>query len=79
MRDAEEWRCFYENSSRPDLKLALAAQYNLTPENFVVTCGAMQAIALTMLALLAPGDRVITVTPSWPNFTEAARTRLGLP
>ncbi len=65
---------FYENNSgRPDLKLALAAHYDLAPEHFVVTCGAMQAISLTMLALLAPGDRVINVTPSWPNFTEAAR------
>jgi len=71
---------FYENNQgRPDLTEALATFYRqhhgveLTPDHFVVTCGAMQAIHLTMLGLLSPADRVINITPSWPNFTEAAR------
>ena len=71
---------FYEdNRGRRDLTEALAAFHgrrhgvDLTPEHFVVTCGAMQAITLTMLAHVVPGDVVINVTPAWPNITEAAR------
>jgi aspartate/methionine/tyrosine aminotransferase len=65
---------FYEdNSGRPDLKEALAAHYGLTPDHFVITCGGTQAIALTMLALLSPGDSVLHLTPCWPNITEAAK------
>jgi len=71
---------FYENNSgRPDLKEVLVRFYDrqyglsLTPDHFVISCGGTQAILLTMLALVAPGDRVINITPNWPNFTEAAR------
>lgn len=71
---------FYENNSgRPDLKEALVGYYQrrygvkLTPDHFVVTCGGTQAICLSMLSLLSPGDQIINVTPNWPNFTEAAR------
>jgi aspartate/methionine/tyrosine aminotransferase len=70
---------FYENNAgRPDLTAALAAHFNarlglrLEPGHFVVTCGGVQAILLTMLGLLAPGDDVINITPAWPNFREAA-------
>ena len=71
---------FYEpNSGRQDLKEELVNYYHryygidLTPDHFVVTCGGTQAIALSLLALLSPGDDVINITPNWPNFTEAAR------
>ncbi len=71
---------FYENNSgRSDLKAQLAQHYKqqygveLEPDNFLITCGGTQAIILTMLALLRPGDEVIIVTPLWPNFVEAAR------
>ncbi|MDH4247956.1 MAG: aminotransferase class I/II-fold pyridoxal phosphate-dependent enzyme, partial [Deltaproteobacteria bacterium] len=70
---------FYEaNRGRPDLTGELAAHYQrlygvpLTPEHFVVSSGGVQAILLTMLGLLAPGDQVINITPAWPNFREAA-------
>lgn len=69
---------FYENNSgRPDLKAALCDYFRehtdprLTPEHFLVTCGGVQAIALAMLGLLAPGDEMIMVTPAWPNFAGA--------
>ena len=71
---------FYENNGgREDLKQALVEFYRrqhgveLSPAHFVVTCGATQAILLTMLAILVPGDEVFNITPNWPNFTEAAR------
>jgi aspartate/methionine/tyrosine aminotransferase len=66
---------FYEdNHGRPDLRKALGQHFNLEPERFLVTCGAVQAICLTMFSLVRPGDDVIILTPPlWPNFTEAAR------
>ena len=70
---------FYENNAgRTDLVGALAEHHSarlgvpLSPERFVVTCGGVQAILLTMLGLVAPGDDVINLTPAWPNFREAA-------
>jgi aspartate/methionine/tyrosine aminotransferase len=70
---------FYENNAgRPDLLGALAEHFNarlgvaLTPGHFVVTCGGVQAIHLTLLGLLGEGDDLINVTPAWPNFREAA-------
>lgn len=71
---------FYENNGgRDDLKQALSDFYrqrfgvDLLPDQFVVTCGGTQAILLTMLAEVRPGDTVFNVTPNWPNFAEAAR------
>ena len=70
---------FYENNSgRNDLKAELARYFRerydlrLTEDNFLITCGGVQAICLSMLGLLAPGDEMINVTPAWPNFTGAA-------
>ena len=65
---------FYENNhGRADLRAALGEHFGLTPERFLVSSGAVQAICLTMLSVVRPGDDVIVVTPLWPNFTEAAR------
>ncbi len=71
---------FYENNSgRPDLKAALSAHHGarsgaaITPEHFVVTCGGMQAINLTLMGLVSNGDHVINITPAWPNFAQAAQ------
>ena len=71
---------FYEpNAGRLDLREELVKYFHgyygidLTPENFVVSCGGTQGIALSMLALVSPGDDVINITPNWCNFTEAAR------
>jgi aspartate/methionine/tyrosine aminotransferase len=78
-RALREGAVFYENNAgRSDLTGALAAHFNarlglaLEPGRFVVTCGGVQAILLTMLGLVAPGDDVINITPAWPNFREAA-------
>lgn len=69
----------YENNAgRPDLVAELAHHFQarldvpLTPQHFVVTCGGVQAILLTMLGLVVPGDDVINITPAWPNFREGA-------
>lgn len=65
---------FYENNAgRSDLRLALAEHRGLSAEHFVLTCGGTQAVFLSLLALLSPGDDTFMVTPSWPNLGEAAR------
>ena len=57
-----------------DLREALAEKYqreNKVPykaENFVVSNGAKQSIANTMLALLNPGDEVIVFSPYWVSY-----------
>ncbi len=70
---------YYENNGgRPDLVAQLVRHYEsrlgvaLTPQHFVITCGGVQAILLTMLGLVVDGDDVINITPAWPNFREGA-------
>ena len=65
---------FYENNAgRADLRAALSEHFGIDARRFTVTCGAVQAICLSMFSLVRPGDDVIILTPLWPNFTEAAR------
>lgn len=42
-------------------------------DRITVTGSGMQAIMLTMQALLDPGDELVVVTPVWPNVVSAAR------
>src|SRR5271167_5232822 len=39
-------------------------------DNVAVTASGMSALMLSMEALVDPGDRVVCVTPLWPNLTE---------
>src|SRR5947199_1706176 len=41
--------------------------------NVAVTSSGMNALMLTVQALVNPGDRVVCVTPLWPNLTETPR------
>jgi aspartate/methionine/tyrosine aminotransferase len=70
---------FYEsNAGRADLREELARYHQrragrpVSPAEFVVTCGGVQAIHLVMEGLLAPGDDAAVITPAWPNFHQAA-------
>src|SRR5215204_464361 len=62
-----------------DLREALAAKYqkeNNVPykaENIVVSNGAKQSIANTMLALLNKGDEVIVFSPFWVSYDALVR------
>jgi aspartate/methionine/tyrosine aminotransferase len=63
------------NFGIPELRAALAAYVSrlhgpIAVENVAVTASGMSALMLTMEALLDPGDRVVGVTPLWPNLTE---------
>ncbi len=39
----------------------------------VVTSSGMSALMITLQTLISPGDRVVVVTPVWPNLTEGPK------
>jgi aspartate/methionine/tyrosine aminotransferase len=51
-------------------KLATTNALSASPEDIIVTTGAVTALFEAMLALLEPGDTVLLPDPGWPN-TEA--------
>ncbi len=72
-----EGETFYtENLGRPYLRQAIAAyltglhQREITAERIAVTGSGGSALMLASQLLLSPGDRVVTVTPLWPNAVE---------
>ena len=67
---------FYtQNFGIPPLREAIAAYLTrlhrpTSADNVAVTASGMSALMLTVEALVAPGDRVVVVTPLWPNLVE---------
>ena len=67
---------FYtQNFGIPPLRSALAAYVTglhraTTQDHIAVTASGMSALMLAVEALVAPGDRVVVVTPLWPNLVE---------
>ncbi|TMH64100.1 MAG: pyridoxal phosphate-dependent aminotransferase [Betaproteobacteria bacterium] len=58
-----------------ELREAIAAYVtrlhrSIEPETIAVTTSGMSALMLSVEALVAPGDRVVVVTPLWPNLVE---------
>ena len=58
-----------------ELRAALAAYVSAlhgrtAVENIIVTASGMSALMLATQALVGPGDRVVEVTPLWPNLVE---------
>lgn len=68
-----------------DLREALAAKYQkdnkvaYKAENIVVSNGAKQSIANTMLALLNPSDEVIVFSPYWVSYDALVRLAEATP
>jgi len=63
------------NFGIPELREAIAAYVSqlhraTSPANVAVTASGMSALMLAVEALVNPGDRVVCVTPLWPNLTE---------
>ncbi len=56
------------------LRLALAAKLQsdnalpVTAEEILVTAGATNALSMSMMALVDPGDEVLVLSPAWPFF-----------
>jgi aspartate aminotransferase len=48
------------------------ANYNITPDNIIVTTGGSEAILITMLACLDAGDEVIIPEPFYANYNAFA-------
>jgi len=58
-----------------ELRAALAGYVSrlhrpIAVENVAVTASGMSALMLAIEALVDPGDRIVCVTPLWPNLTE---------
>jgi aspartate/methionine/tyrosine aminotransferase len=67
---------FYtQNFGIPELREAVAAYVSrwhrsVAAADIAVTASGMSALMLSVEALIDPGDRVVCVTPLWPNLTE---------
>jgi len=69
----------------PELREAICARYaedygvQVSPEGVVVTAGGKQALFNVALALLDPGDEVITHAPCWPTIPEQVKLMGAVP
>lgn len=76
MASLEAGETFYtHNYGIAELRAALAAYVSglhrpTAVENIIVTSSGMSALMLATQALVGPGDRVVEVTPLWPNLVE---------
>ncbi len=69
----------------PELREAVGARYkaqygvDITPAEVLMTVGGKQALFNTALALVDPGDEVITHAPYWPTIPEQVKLVGGVP
>ena len=77
----ERGETFYtQNLGIPELRVAVGDYVSrlhrtgtsgqIAADNIAVTNSGMSALMLTTQALVGPGDRVVIVTPVWPNLVE---------
>jgi aspartate/methionine/tyrosine aminotransferase len=59
----------------PALRQALSDYLGVDEARVQVTGSGMAAISVAMSALIRPGDRLVHITPAWPNSANAARLR----
>lgn len=72
----------YDLLGLPALREAVAARYAArglptTPDQVVVTAGALGGIGLVVRSLVAPGDRVVTDVPTYPTALDVVRRAGG--
>jgi len=75
IRALTEGYTFYtENAGLPSLRRAIAGHYQkwhgveLDPESeIVITASGVQALNVSLRAMLDPGDEALVLTPAWPN------------
>jgi aspartate aminotransferase len=81
LRDGETF--YSENLGRPYLRQAISAYLTdlhhlpIGTERIAVTASGVSALMLASQVLVAPGDRVVTVTPLWPNAVEIPKVMSG--
>ncbi|MGO0603635.1 pyridoxal phosphate-dependent aminotransferase [Brevibacterium linens] len=65
---------YIANAGIPELRQAIARKYSnrwnrsITPENVMVSFGAMEALTFALDVAVSPGDEVIIPDPSFPNY-----------
>src|SRR5579863_1034610 len=71
---ADGYTFYTENAGLPALRRAIARHYRrwngveLDPESeIVVTASGVQALNVSLRAMLDPGDEALVLTPAWPN------------
>ncbi|MGW6836298.1 pyridoxal phosphate-dependent aminotransferase [Streptomyces sp. NPDC054949] len=55
-----------------ELREALASVFRLTASQVVITCGASEALHLTLMCTTDPGDTIRTPRPAFPGFDQLA-------
>ena len=70
----------YYPAGLPRLQAAVAATYDerglpTSPDQVIITAGALAATAIVAQSLTAPGDRVVVEDPVYPNATQALSHR----
>ncbi len=80
VRALDEGRTFYtHNHGAAALREGLGAYLEalhgrrFDPEALSITSSGVSALMIAMQAILDPGDRVVVVTPVWPNLAEIPR------
>jgi aspartate aminotransferase len=64
------------NAGIPELKAAICQRYSdaydvrFDPANTIVSAGGKQALYNVAMAVLSPGDEVVTHAPGWPTITD---------
>ncbi|MDP4284441.1 MAG: pyridoxal phosphate-dependent aminotransferase [Bacteroidota bacterium] len=75
----DNWSHYTPVAGYPDLREAICKKLlrdnglEYTPQQIVVSTGAKQSIANTMLSILDEGDEIIIPTPYWVSYSEIAR------
>jgi aspartate aminotransferase len=81
MREGETF--YSENLGRPYLRQAISTYLTnlhhlpIGLDRVAVTASGVSALMLASQLLLAPGDRVVAVTPLWPNAVEIPKVMSG--
>jgi len=69
----EGYTRYCPNAGLPELREAIAREYHkyskdFTLENVMITVGGMEAITMSLIATVNPGDEVIIPNPCFPNY-----------
>lgn len=69
----EGYTRYCPNGGLPELRDAIAREYhkydkNYSAENVMITVGGMEAITMSLLATVNPGDEVLIPNPCFPNY-----------
>ena len=81
----DNWSHYPPVAGYPDLREAICAKFkrdnnlDYEPENIVVSTGAKQSLANTVLAIVGEGDEVIIPTPYWVTYSEIVRLAEATP